>query len=260
MAQALSGDLAQMKLSDVVKFLVAISANGRVSLQHEGRSGEFFFSKGAMVHASTGRYTGIDAAHDVRTWGGGRFDFIPDETTSERTVEIPPESLIEEIQSRQEEFRRLREAFPSFDVVVRLMPADEGQELRFVPREWNVLIHVDGQMTLSEISRVVDLPAIETARILYALLKTGIVKVERTERRRPAAVPKGQRKPIPEPEVSLARPKLEIEPEQQILSGHEPAEPTSLELPTIDEGKKPDKGDDDDSESFEAMISSLRKR
>ena len=106
MSQALSGDLAQMRLSDVVKFLGSISASGRVSIVCDEKGGELFFDEGRMVHAVSEDIEGMDAIQEVVSWGGGRFDFSPGEAAPKSTIELDSEALLSDLDKRQEEFRR----------------------------------------------------------------------------------------------------------------------------------------------------------
>ena len=190
---ALEGNLEDFELTDVFQLIQLGAKDGSLRIQAADNIGLVFFKGGMVVHARTNQLTGEPAVDSILRWRRGRFVFNPGEHTTDHTVDLPIQQVILEAARRIDELNRIQKVIPSFDVVVRIVEVpDVGVEkIDLRPEEWKVLAFIDGTLSIKQISQRTNLSEFETARILYGLVSSGLVKI--------MPKPPEEKKPVPAP-------------------------------------------------------------
>jgi len=122
--------------------------------------------------------------YSLLNWDSGTFKFYENQypTEEEITVKISVENVILEGLRRMDEFNRVREALPDFNIVLTLAgtPPERTRELSLTSDEWNLLALVNGQRTINDIADQSDMPRLDALGKLAALSLAGLV--EKTEK------------------------------------------------------------------------------
>ncbi len=94
MPEAFSGRVSQFKVIDILRLLASEKKTGVLSLQRGKEKGEIYVDKGSLVHAICKDGIGEDAVFSILTWTDGNFNFIPNITTEERSIDKDTHSLL----------------------------------------------------------------------------------------------------------------------------------------------------------------------
>ncbi|MCZ6690513.1 MAG: DUF4388 domain-containing protein [Planctomycetota bacterium] len=103
-AATLRGDLARVKLQEIVPFIELHRMDG--VLEVGGRSGgRIYFSGGEIIQARKGGRSGVDAFFDLMDLSAGMFLFREGKSQTERAIRAPATALILEALRRRDEWR-----------------------------------------------------------------------------------------------------------------------------------------------------------
>lgn len=176
---ALEGNLEDFELTDVFQLIQLGQKDGGLRIESSDDVGVVYFKRGMIIHGRTNFLQGEPAIGTILSWKKGRFVFTPGEETLEKTVNLPIQQVILEAARRIDELERIQKLIPSFNVTVQLIevPDIEVEKIHLKPREWKVLSFVDAALTVRQIALKSGLPELETARIFYGLISSGLVKV-----------------------------------------------------------------------------------
>jgi hypothetical protein len=176
---ALEGNLEDFELTDVFQLIQLGQKDGGLRIESSNDVGVVYFKRGMVIHSKTNFLQGEPAIATILSWKKGRFVFTPGEETLEKTVNLPIQQVILEAARRIDELERIQKLIPSFNVTVQLIevPDIEVEKIHLKPREWKVLSFVDAALTVRQIALKSGLPELETARIFYGLISSGLVKV-----------------------------------------------------------------------------------
>ena len=176
---ALQGNLEDFELTDVFQLIQLGQKDGGLRIQSDDDVGIVYFKGGIVIHAKTNSIQGEAAIDSILSWKRGRFVFNPNEETLERTVELPIQQVILEAARRIDEMNKIQKLIPNFEVVVNIIEVPEAgvEKINFKPEEWKILSFVDGTRTIKEIASKVNVSEFETARVLYGLISSGLVKI-----------------------------------------------------------------------------------
>ncbi len=176
---ALQGNLDDFELTDVFQLIQLGQRDGGLRIQSATDVGIVYFKNGIVVHARTNTSDGESAIDIILGWKKGRFVFNPNEETMERTVDLPIQQVILEAARRIDEMNKIQKLIPSFEVVVQIVEVPEAgvEKIHLKPEEWKVLSFVDGSLTIRKISVKANLSEFETARILYGMISSGLVRI-----------------------------------------------------------------------------------
>lgn len=198
---ALQGNLEDFELTDVFQLIQLGQKDGGLRIQSEDDVGIVYFKGGIVIHAKTNSIQGEAAIDTILSWKKGRFVFNPNEETLERTVELPIQQVILEAARRIDEMNKIQKLIPNFEVVVNIIEVPEAgvEKIHLKPEEWKILSFVDGTRSIKEIASKVNVSEFETARVLYGLISSGLVKITKKSqpvKKPPAAPPekKGEKK------------------------------------------------------------------
>ena len=148
-----------------------------------GRLGEVLLADGVATEeeVETALRSQIeDAVFDLLRWDAGEFGWAPGESVEpEVSLSVSVENLVMEGSRRLDELAIITRKIPSENAVVAMAPAppDGAAEINITPVEWRVLVLVNGQRTVIDISEAVGSDVFATMRTLYGLASAGLVHV-----------------------------------------------------------------------------------
>jgi hypothetical protein len=177
MPEAFSGNVSQFKVIDILRLLSSEGKTGVLHLQRGKEKGEICVDKGALYHAICKDGVGEEAIFALLTWADGNFNFSPNVTSEERTIEKETPVILEEAIKQLDEWRVIQEIIPSRDLVFKLSSRRAPDEVRLKHDAWSVLSQIDGKKTVGDISDELKMGEHDTARILYNLFSSGLIEV-----------------------------------------------------------------------------------
>lgn len=92
----LAGDIAKIQLTNVLQSIQMGKMTGRLAVRAEGKGVDVYFDEGEPLHASDGVDIGDDVILDMIQLSIGKFKFIPDERTVDRTIKLRLDQLLME--------------------------------------------------------------------------------------------------------------------------------------------------------------------
>lgn len=177
------GDLAQIKLFDILKPLMMDKKTGRVGIKGK-EEGEIYLDRGDILHAGTSHFTGENAFFIIMGMRSGRVSFDPDAFLKEKTIPITTEQLLLNWSSRKQEFEKIKEVIPSTQSIFRLSLQKDGKEKNISADQWNMLALSNGVKNISEIARSLGWDEYKTLKMAYQLFQMGLL--EKADVRSPA--------------------------------------------------------------------------
>jgi hypothetical protein len=184
------GDLAQVKLFDVLKPLFSGKKTGKITLRGK-EGGELYLELGNITHARTSSAVGEYAFFFLMGLKAGKAAFEPDEVPSERTISISTEQLLLNWSYRKQEWDKLKEAIPSTNTIFRLSVQKSAENKNINADQWNVLALCNGTKTIVEIAEALKWDEFKTSKILFQLIQLGLL--EQAEDQKPV-----KKKPVSE--------------------------------------------------------------
>ncbi len=183
---ALEGSLEDFEITDIFQLIQLGQKAGCLRIQTSTNVGVIYFKTGIVTHARAGPQTGEIAIQEILRWSKGKFVFIPNEETTETTIGQPIQFIILEAARRVDEWQRIEKVIPSLDAKVKIVEVPDAgiENINLRPEEWKVLSFVDSHTSIKEIARKANLPDFDTARILFGLVSSGLVRVMKEEKSR----------------------------------------------------------------------------
>jgi len=178
---ALQGNLEDFELTDVFQLIQLGQKDGGLRIQTDDDVGIVYFKGGMVIHAKTNNIQGEPAIDTILSWKKGRFVFNPNEETLESTVDLPIQQVILEAARRIDEMNKIQKVIPSFDAVVKIVEVPDAgvEKIHLKPEEWKILSFVDGSRAIKQVAAKANISEFETARILYGLVSSGLVKLKK---------------------------------------------------------------------------------
>jgi hypothetical protein len=172
------GDLAQIKLFDVLKLLFSGKKTGKITVKGK-EGGELYLELGNITHAKTSSAAGEYAFFFLMGLKAGKALFEPDGVPSERTISISTEQLLLNWSYRKQEWDKLKEVIPSTSAVFRLSLQKSPENKNINADQWNVLALCNGTKTISEIAESLSWDEFKTSKIIFQLVQLALLeKVE----------------------------------------------------------------------------------
>ncbi len=181
MPETFLGDLAEVKLFDILKPLFSDKKTGKVIFKGK-EGGELYLELGNITHAKVGNSVGEYAFFALMGLKAGQASFQPDEVSSERTISISTEQLILNWSS-QKQWNKIKEVVPSADAIFRALPQKNPESISLTGEQWNVSALCNGTKTVSEIGGILKWDEFKTCRTIFQLVQLGLL--ERAEDRKP---------------------------------------------------------------------------
>lgn len=128
-----------------------------------------------------------DVVAIIMDWHDGYFRFEEMELPPDQDLgfSLVTENVIMEVSRRLDEWSKIRSRLPDLDQVLVLSPGSDvtSGKLDIKPEEWLILASIDGRRTARQVIQSVGGEEFETAKVIYGLIATGLVRV--TGRRTP---------------------------------------------------------------------------
>ena len=178
MPEVFLGDLAQVKLFDLLKPLFSGKKTGKITFKGK-EGGELYLELGNITHAKTNNGAGEYAFFTLMGLKAGKAAFEPDEVPSERTISISTEQLLLNWSYRKQEWDKIKEAIPASNTVFRLSVQKSPENKNVNADQWNVLALCNGTKTVSEIIEALNWDEFKTSKTILQLVQLGLlVKAE----------------------------------------------------------------------------------
>jgi len=91
---ALTGDLSDLSLAELIEFFCNQRKSGRLKLIYSIGPGYFYLQAGSVVHARIGSLRGIEAVYYALTLPNASFTFSPAFESPEHTINQPWTSVV----------------------------------------------------------------------------------------------------------------------------------------------------------------------
>ncbi len=184
------GDLAQIKLFDILKPLFSGKKTGKITVKGK-EGGELYVELGNITHARTSSGVGEYAFFFLMGLKAGKALFEPDGAPSERTISISTEQLLLNWSYRKQEWDKLKEVIPSANAIFRLSIQKSPENKSINADQWNILALCNGTKTISEISESLSWDEFKTSKIIFQLVQLALL--EKVEDQKPV-----KKKPVRE--------------------------------------------------------------
>src|SRR5512139_1975212 len=181
MAEVVLGDLAQVRLFDILKPLLMGKKSGKVALRGK-ETGEIYLEMGNIVHAKTLRYVGEYAFFAIMEWKTGKITYEADLAPKERTISPPTEQLLLNWSYRKQEWEKFREMIPSASAVFRISLQKSGEDKNLTADQWNVLALSNGLRTVAEVMKLLDWDEFKILKTIHQLVQSGLLEKSDTEK------------------------------------------------------------------------------
>ena len=181
MPETFLGDLAEVKLFDILKPLFSDKKTGKVIFKGK-EGGELYLELGNITHAKIDNSIGEFAFFTLMGLSAGKASFMPDEVPSERTISISTEQLILNWSS-QKQWNKIKEIVPSANAIFRALPQKNPESISLTGEQWNVSALCNGTKTVSEIGAALKWDEFKTSKTIFQLVQLGLL--ERAEDRKP---------------------------------------------------------------------------
>jgi|GEM_PF-136421 len=116
----------------------------------------------------------------IMGWQEGYFRFEDMELAPDTDLPFVQitENVIMEVSRRLDEWSKIQSKLPDLDMVLTLAPGSDltSARLDLRPEEWLILANIDGQKTARQVIASVGGREFETAKVIYGLCATGLVK------------------------------------------------------------------------------------
>lgn len=186
MIEALTGNLAQLRLIDILRLLHLSERTGQLELtSDDGKFGEIYLVTGQISHALYEEWIGEEAVYGLFSWAEGTFRFHADETTDEQTVSLDTKQILEEASTYASEWERIRQVVPSSNAVYRLASRPSA-DVQLRAEDWSVLTQLDGEKTIMEIAEASQLNELFTSKIISRLHELGLIELVAVQMAEPA--------------------------------------------------------------------------
>lgn len=201
------GSLKELPLPDIIQLVSVSGKTGKFTLTREGEEGVIFLLNGQISHARSGELTGDEAIYALAIWNEGEFVFTQGEEGSEKTISRSNTNLLMEAARRADEWKVLSKKIPSVELVPGLLARpNRHEQITLTPQEWMLVTKIDGQRSIAEIGKALEISSFDIAKNLYGMITAELVELKKKAARPqpstpPAAVapPRPAAAPAPEP-------------------------------------------------------------
>ncbi|MBV9494968.1 MAG: DUF4388 domain-containing protein [Acidobacteria bacterium] len=177
---AFQGSLKELPLPDIIQLVSVSGKTGKFTLSREHDRGYIFLKNGQMVHATVGDLVGEEAIYSLAIWNQGEFQFSPNEEPDRQTITKSNTNLLMEAARRLDEWRVLSKKIPSVDYVPELMMRENRHEqITLNPQEWMLITRINGQRSIAEIGRALNVSSFDVAKILYGMITGELVQLKK---------------------------------------------------------------------------------
>jgi len=177
---AFQGSLKELPLPDIIQLVSVSGKTGKFTLTRDSDRGFIYLKNGQMVHAMVGDLIGEEAIYSLAIWNQGEFQFNPGEEPDRQTITKSNTNLLMEAARRLDEWRVLSKKIPSVDHVPELLARENRHEqVTLNPHEWMLITKIDGNRSIAEIGRTLNLSSFDVAKILYGMITGELVQLKK---------------------------------------------------------------------------------
>jgi hypothetical protein len=177
---AFQGSLKELPLPDIIQLVSVSGKTGKFTLTRDADRGFIWLKNGQMVHALVSDLVGEEAIYALAIWNQGEFQFSPGEEPDRQTITKSNTNLLMEAARRLDEWRVLSKKIPSVDHVPELLARENRHEqVTLNPQEWMLITKIDGQRSISEIGRTLNVSSFDVAKILYGMITGELVHLKK---------------------------------------------------------------------------------
>jgi hypothetical protein len=181
---AFQGSLKELPLPDIIQLVSVSGKTGKFTLSRDADRGSIYLKNGQMIHANVADLIGEEAIYALAIWNHGEFQFSPGEEPDRQTITKSNTNLLMEAARRLDEWRVLSKKVPSVDLVPELLARENRHEQITVnPQEWMLITRIDGQRSIVEIGRELDMSSFDVAKILYGMITGELVQLKKKAER-----------------------------------------------------------------------------
>ena len=174
MPEIVLGDLAQIKLLDILNPLFSAKKTGRIMVKGK-EGGELYLEFGNITHAKTNNAVGESAFFTLMGLSVGKALFEPDEVPSQRTIATSTGQLMLNWYSQKQEWDKIKEVVPSPDALFRFSPQKSPENKNINADQWNVLTLCNGTKAVSDIAEALNRDEFKTSMIIFELVQLGLL-------------------------------------------------------------------------------------
>ncbi|MEZ4490594.1 MAG: DUF4388 domain-containing protein [Cyanobacteriota/Melainabacteria group bacterium] len=186
----LQGDLTKIQITMVLQSIQMGKMTGRLAIRTESKGVDVYFDEGEPTHATDGVDKGNEVIFDLVCLQSGKFQFIPDERTVERSVTYRLDGLLMESISLVDQSNYLvKEGLKDSCYLISRALGMTEQDLtntlsQGLPLDQNVqfdlLRYLGNYKQFSEMQTAKPLKRSEWVPILFNLVTLGIVSIAET--------------------------------------------------------------------------------
>jgi hypothetical protein len=177
---AFQGSLKELALPDIIQVVSVSSKTGKFTISREGSRGYIYLKNGQMVHAMVADLVGEEAIYALAIWNHGDFQFTPGEEPDRQTITKSNTNLLMEAARRLDEWRVLSKKVPSVDYVPELqLRQSRHEQITLNPQEWMLVTKIDGQRSIADIGRALNMSSFDVAKILYGMITGELVALKK---------------------------------------------------------------------------------
>jgi len=178
---SLKGSLSSINLADIIQLVSNSKQTGRFVLTRtNGQVGYIYLRNGEIVHAEVEEYKGEDAIFTLISWSDGEFSIEEAQFDVPVTVQRPITSLLMEAARRIDEWKLLRKKIGSIDAIPDFSEIDkqERRKISLSTLEWLIISKINGQKSISQISRDSGINIYDTSRIIFGMITSGLIRLK----------------------------------------------------------------------------------
>src|SRR5881394_3905884 len=177
---AFQGSLKELPLPDIIQLVSVSGKTGKFTLSRDADRGFIYLKNGQMVHASVADMVGEEAIYALAIWNQGDFQFTPSEEPERQTITKSNTNLLMEAARRLDEWRVLSKKIPSVDHVPELQVRENRHEqITLNPQEWTLVTKIDGNRSIAEIGKALNMASFDVAKILYGMITGELVQLKK---------------------------------------------------------------------------------
>lgn len=177
---AFQGSLKELPLPDIIQLVSVSGKTGKFTLSRDQDRGYIYLKNGQMVHATVGELVGEEAIYALAIWNQGDFQFGAGEEPEHQTITKSNTNLLMEAARRLDEWRVLSKKVPSIDYIPELQVRESRHEqITLNPQEWLLVTRIDGQRSIADIGKALNISSFEVAKILYGMITGELVALKK---------------------------------------------------------------------------------
>jgi hypothetical protein len=177
---AFQGSLKELPLPDIIQLVSVSGKTGKFTLSRENERGFIYLKNGQMVHATVADLVGEEAIYALAIWNQGDFQFNPGDEADRQTITKSNTNLLMEAARRLDEWRVLSKKVPSVDLVPQLqMRENRHEQITLNPQEWMLITQINGQRSIVDIGKALNLSSFDVAKILYGMITSELVALKK---------------------------------------------------------------------------------